>query len=204
MTPVAAPSPSSAHSPATDPAPWKWTRNDFLRFHELGLFGARRVMLIDGEVLALSPINEPHARSIVFVLQALQAAFGSGFTFRPQMPMDLGQTTDPEPDVIVVAGAPRTQPPTPPTTAVLVVEVADSSLAFDLGDKANLSAAAGISEYWVVDLVQNQLHVFRDPRPEPGKRFGHVYARHTLNSATDRVSPLAAPQSLVLVGDLLP
>ncbi len=102
---------------ATGPQPWKWTRDDLLRFHELGVFGNRRVMLIDGEVLAMSPMNERHARAIVFVLEVLHAAFGANFTFRPQLPMDLGQTTDPEPDVIVLAGTPRSQPATPPSTA---------------------------------------------------------------------------------------
>jgi Uma2 family endonuclease len=189
---------------ATGPRPWKWTRDDLLRCHELGMFGDRRVMLIDGEVLAMSPMNEPHARAIVFVLDALQAAFGTNFTFRPQLPMDLGQTTDPEPDVIVVAGPPRSQPTTPPSTAALVVEVADSSLAFDIAEKASLYAAAGIADYWVLDIAHNRLYVFRDPRPEAGQRFGHGYFRQSLNGPTDRVSPLAAPAASILVSDLLP
>jgi Uma2 family endonuclease len=193
-----------APAPPANPTRWKWTREDLLRFHELGVFGDRRVMLIDGEVLVMSPMNEPHARAIVFVLQALQTAFGANFTFRPQLPMDLGQTTDPEPDVIVVAGPPRSQPPTPPTTAAIVVEVADSSLSFDIGEKASLYAAAGIADYWVVDLAHNRLYVFRDPRPEPGQRFGHGYFRQSLNGPTDRVSPLAAPAASILVADLLP
>jgi Uma2 family endonuclease len=188
----------------TSPTPWKWTRDDLVRLHALGVFGGRRVMLIDGEVLVMSPMNEPHARAIVFVLQALQAAFGANFTFRPQLPMDLGQTTDPEPDVIVVAGAPRSQPPTTPTTAVLVVEVADTSLAFDIGDKASLYAAAGIADYWVLDLSHNRLYVFRDPRPDPNERFGHGYFRQSLIGPADRVCLLAAPGASILVSDLLP
>jgi Uma2 family endonuclease len=191
-------------APPANPTRWKWTREDLLRFHELGVFGDRRVMLIDGEVLVMSPMNEPYARAIVFVLQALQAAFGANFTFRPQLPMDLGQTTDPEPDVIVVAGTPRSQPPAPPKTAAIVVEVADSSLSFDIGEKASLYAAAGIADYWVLDLAHNRLYVFRDPRPEPGQRFGHGYFHQSLNGPTDRVSPLAVPAASILVADLLP
>ena len=118
--------------------------------------------------------------------------------------MDLGQTTDPEPDVIVVAGTPRSQPPTAPKTAVLVVEVADTSLAFDIGDKASLYAAARIADYWVVDLAHNRLYVFRDPRPEAGQRFGHGFFRQSLLGPADRASPLAAPSASILVGDLLP
>jgi Uma2 family endonuclease len=190
--------------PQTTPTRWKWTRDDLLRLHELGVFGDHRVMLIDGEVLVMSPMNEPHARAIVFALQALQAAFGPGFTFRPQMPMDLGQTTDPEPDVTVVPGTPRSQPPAPPTTAALVVEVADTSLAFDIADKASLYAAAGIADYWALDLPHTRLYVFRDPRPDATQRFGHGYFRQSLLGPADHVSPLAAPGAAILVSDLLP
>jgi Uma2 family endonuclease len=168
------------------------------------MFGDQRVMLIDGEILTMSPMNEPHARAIVFVLQALQAAFGPNFTFRPQLPMDLGQTTDPEPDVMVVAGTPRSQPTTPPKTAALVVEVADTSLAFDINEKASLYASAGIADYWVLDLVHNRLYVFRDPRPDAEERFGHGYFWMSLNGPADRVSPLAAANASILVSELLP
>jgi Uma2 family endonuclease len=84
------------------------------------------------------------------------------------------------------------------------VEVADSSLAFDIGDKASLYAAAGITDYWVVDLAHGRLYVFRDPRPEQGQRFGHSYFRQSLLGPADRVSPLAAPGASILVGELLP
>jgi Uma2 family endonuclease len=198
--PAATPPPQ----PATGPQPWKWTRADLIRLYELGFFAGHRVMLIEGEVLAMSPMNEPHARGIVFAGEALQAAFGTGYTFRTQMPMDLGQTTDPEPDLAVLLGSPRSQPTTPPTTAVLVVEVADTSLTYDMGDKASLYAAAGIADYWVLDLSGRRLHVFRDPRPDAARRFGHGYFQQTMYGPADRVSPLAAPTSSILVGDLLP
>lgn len=203
--PAVVPPPPEVPTPgAAGPRPWKWTREEVVRLHEAGVFGGQRVLLIDGEVLVMSPMNEPHARAIVFTLTALQAVFGADFTIRPQMPMDLGQTTDPEPDLIVVAGAPRSQPPSPPKTAALVVEVADSSLAFDVGEKASLYAAAGVADYWVVDLVHNRLYVFRDPRPEPGQRFGHGYFRTSLNGPADTVAPLAPPAASITVSDLLP
>ena len=207
MSVATRPDPIAAVTPppvVNGPRKWQWTRDELIRFHELGMFGTQRVMLIEGEILVMSPMNEPHARAIVFVLQALQTAFGTNFTYRPQLPMDFGQSTDPEPDVIVVAGTPRSQPTTPPTTAALVVEVADSSLAFDISEKASLYASAGIGDYWVLDLIHNRLYVFRDPRPEPDQRFGHGYFRMSLNGPADSVSPLAAPAASILVSDLLP
>jgi len=108
-----------------------------------------------------------------------------------------------QPDVLVVAGT-RREYSDHPTTAALVVEVADSSLAFDIGEKASLYAAAGIADYWVLDLSHNRSYVFRDPRPEADQRFGHGYFRMSLNGPADSVSPLAAPTASILVSDLLP
>jgi Uma2 family endonuclease len=194
---------SALPQPAAGPRPWKWTRDDVIRLAELGFFNGQRVMLIDGEVLAMPPMNPDHANGIMFALQHVQAAFGPGFAVRPQLPLALGQTTDPEPDLAVVAGPARSHPDTP-TTAVLVIEVADSSLAYDLGDKASLYAAAGIADYWVLDVVNHRLHVFRDPRPDPTQRFGYGYFQQVIRGPADTVSPLAAPAASVRVGELLP
>ena len=187
-----------------EPAHWKWTRDEFLRLSESGFFGGRRVMLIDGEVLAMSPVNEPHARGIVFAVEAMQKAFGSGVTIRSQLPMDLGRTTDPEPDIAVIEGPSRSQPSTPPSAVLLIIEVSDTSLSYDMGDKANLYAAAGIADYWVLDVVHGRLHIFRDPRPDPTQRFGHRYFQQRGLWPSDRVSPLAAPGHSILASDLLP
>ncbi len=194
--------PQSQATPS--PSPWKWTREDLIRLYDLGFFDGQRVMLIDGEVLAMSPMKEPHARGIVFSLQALERVFSGQYTFRSQMPMDLGKTTDPEPDVAVIDGSPRSQASNPPTTALLVVEVADSSLTYDLGDKANLYAAAGIADYWVLDVANQRLHVLRDPRRDTTQRFGHIYSQKQILLPTERIAPLAAPGGFILVSDLLP
>jgi len=197
--PVAPPGPRIV----PEPFAWKWTREEFIRLYELGMFRGNRVMLIDGEVLTMSPMKPGHANGIVFAMQCIQLAFGSGFTVRPQLPLDLGQTTDPEPDIAVVAGTARSHPNTP-TTAVFILEVSDSSLAFDLGDKASLYAAAGIADYWVLDVVNKQLHVLRDPKRDAMQRFGFSYRQQLAYGPADRVAPLAAPGSSILVGDLLP
>jgi Uma2 family endonuclease len=169
----------------------------------MGFFQGQRVMLIDGEILAMPPMNRDHANGIIHALQAVQAAFGPGFTVRPQLPLDLGQTTDPEPDIAVVRGSARDHPETP-TIAVLVIEVADSSLAYDLGDKASLYAAAEIPDYWVVDVIQKRLHVFREPKTDPLAPPGSSYSNHVFLQRGESVAPLAVPGSSIQVDDLLP
>ncbi|HEX4612210.1 MAG TPA: Uma2 family endonuclease [Urbifossiella sp.] len=200
-----------ALAPPSDPvptlppvAPLRWTRDEYYRLADAGFFAGKRVMLIDGEILAVSPQNEPHSTAIVVTAAALHAAFGDGMTYRQQMPLDLGQASDPEPDIAVIAGPPRSQPRRHPTMAALVVEVADSSLAYDTGDKAGFYAAGVIADYWVVDLVHNRLVVFRDPRPDPTARFGHSYAAVLYRGPGDSLTPLAAPNSFITIADLLP
>lgn len=210
MSVLTLPAPPPA-PPSTDPfahlppvQPLRWTRDEYYRLADAGFFAGKRVMLIDGEIIAMTPQNEPHSTGIVNALTALQMTFGGEFTCRPQLPLNLGQASDPEPDMAVVAGPPKGQPRRHPTTALLVVEVADGSLAYDTGDKASLYAAGGIADYWVVDLVNNRLVVFRDPRPDAAARFGHAYTPVLYRGPGDAVAPLAAPGSPVAVADLLP
>jgi Uma2 family endonuclease len=200
--PAPPPADPFAHLPPV--LPYRWSRDDYYRLAEEGFFAGKRVMLIDGEILTMVPHNEPHAWGIVNTLNSLQAAMPGGFTFRPQLPLNLGQMSDPEPDLAVVAGKAPRRPGPHPTTAALVVEVADSSLAYDTGEKASLYAAGGIADYWVVDLVNNRLVVFRDPKPDSAARFGHAYTSLRYLDRADTIAPLACPNSPVAVADLLP
>ena len=188
---------------AEAPRPFLWTREQYYRLAELGYFRSQRVMLIAGEIFTMSPQNEPHARSISLTAQATEAAFGPGFYARVQMPLDIGQASGPEPDVAVVVGSPRTNT-TRPASAVLVVEVADSSLAFDTGEKGSLYAAADIADYWVIDLPHRRLWLFRGPHPDPTGPFGARYTHHLILSPTETVAPLEAPTRSITVGELLP
>jgi Uma2 family endonuclease len=144
-----------------------------------------------------------HNTSVGLTDNVLRTIFTTGFWIRIQMPLVLGQRSDPVPDLAVVVGGPRDYP-THPTTAELVVEVADTSLGMDTGDKAQLYAAAGILDYWVIDLNNRLLIVHRDPRPDTTNPFGASYAAVTSHSAGQNVNPLAAPQASVNVADLMP
>jgi Uma2 family endonuclease len=173
----------------------RWTCAEFHRFGDLGVFEGRRAMLIDGVILEEGPMNPPHAITLELVGEALRTAFGAGWRFRSQSPLVLGQDLDPEPDFAVIAGTPRGSSGHP-TSADLVVEVADSSLAFDTNEKRRLYAAAGIREYWVVDVSGRRLLVYRDPQAGD-------YASQLAFGPAEAVSPLAAPPAAVRVADLL-
>jgi Uma2 family endonuclease len=180
---------------AGGPRPRHWTCAEFHRFGDLGAFEGRRAMLIDGVIIEEGPMNPPHAMTLGLVEEAIRAAFGPGWWLRHQSPLVLGLDTDPEPDLVVVPGRPRDYTGHP-TTAALVVEVADTSLDFDTQDKRRLYARSGISDYWVVDINGRRLLVFRDPR-------NGDYVAHQSFDATAAVSPLAIPTTVVRVADLL-
>lgn len=190
------------HGDPTDPGPrpFRFTREQYYRMGELGFFDRRHVELIRGEIVLMSPVKEPHVASVSLTTDVLKAAFGAGYYVRVQAPLNLG-ATDPEPDVAVVPGRPRDYA-APPTTALLVVEVSDTSLHYDTTTKAEEYATAGVTDYWVVDLVGRQLHVFRNPTPIPDG--GAAYRDKTTLAPTDTVSPLAAPTASVTVTELLP
>ena len=207
--PVPAP-PSPVSAPRSAPlTPWrpqtkKWTCKEFHQLGDMGWFEGKRAILINGEILEMPGPNPPHAMSVVLVEAALRAIFLVGYFVRGQLPLVLGQSTDPEPDVAVVVGSPRDFPNAHPTAAALAVEISDTTLSFDLGEKASLYAAGGIADYWVVDLNNRQLIVHRSPVRDPAQLHGWGYADVQTFTPGTTVAPLAAPTSSVAVADLLP
>jgi Uma2 family endonuclease len=85
-----------------------------------------------------------------------------------------------------------------------VVEISESTLDYDTREKANIYAAGGIAEYWVVDLLHRGLIVFRDPRTDPIEPYGAAYRSRQVLNASATVSPLAPPARVVAVSSLLP
>lgn len=183
------------------PKPWRLTHEEYHRLGDLGFFREKRVQLIRGEVIEMSAMGSRHTVLVRVCADALEAAFGPGSHTRQQAPLKfLG--SEPEPDVAVVPGKPMDFYAAHPSSALLVVEVSDATLRNDLTVKAELYAEAGIADYWVLDLDANVVHVLRDPRPIGAG--GYRYYSVTVLSPGDSVAPLAAPNSLVRVADLLP
>ncbi|HVK15814.1 MAG TPA: Uma2 family endonuclease [Fimbriiglobus sp.] len=189
--------------PPGPPRNLRWTVDQFHYLGDLGMFEGRRAMLIDGVIIEEGPMNPPHAIAGEKTEEAIRAVFGARWRVRVQKPLVLGQTTDPEPDVAVVQGTPQGTN-THPTTAELVVELSDTSLHFDTTTKAEWYATAGIPEYWVLDLPNRRLLVYRDPEPLPTGLGATAYRTHLTLGPTDSVSPLAAPGATIAVADLLP
>jgi Uma2 family endonuclease len=207
MTPATiTPTPAGTHpkTPGIGPQPYRWTIQEYRQLGQAGLFRDMKTMLIDGEILTMPQPAPPHNTALNLMQEFLRVAFATGHHVRNQMALDVGTRNDPGPDLAVVEGSIRDYATRQATTAVLVVEIADSSLFLDSTTKAELYATAGVPEYWVLDLEHRQLLVFRDPVPLPSGLGATAYRIHLTFGPNETVSPLAAPAAVVKVGDLLP
>ena len=183
---------------------WRWTKADYYRLGELGFFHGKRVELIEGRLMVHSPQKSLHACMVDLIQELLHSILPPGYRIRAQLPVDLGQTTEPEPDFLIVQGTPRQYLAAHPTHADLIIEVADSSLTYDRRRKGSLYARAGIADYWLVNLVDNHVEVYRDPIPDATQRYGHRYASHVDLVPPANISPLAFPGIVIPVASLLP
>ena len=183
----------------------RWTRLEYERLIDLGAFGPDdRLELIGGQLVVREPQGSPHSTSVRLVARALRAAFGPAWIIEAQLPVSLDDESEPEPDVTVVAGGPRDYLASHPSRPVLVVEVSLTSLALDRSEKASLYARAGLEDYWIVNLVDHVLEVYRHPEIEAAAPYGWRYATALTLGHRDRVRPLSAPHAEMLVADLLP
>jgi hypothetical protein len=192
----------TAKAPTRPERPFRFTREQYREMGRRGFFDGKRVELIFGEVVEMSPINWPHVVGCRKTAELLERVFAGVAWVGRADPINLTHS-DPQPDVAVFSGRFEDYT-THPTTALLIVEVADATLSNDLTTKAELYATANIADYWVLDVENRQLHVFRDPQPLPTGLGATAYRAHLTLDPTDRVSPLAAPTASVLVSDLLP
>src|SRR6266852_59802 len=178
----------------------RWTRKEFYKLLDLGFFRRERLELIEGEIVVMPAQKNLHLLSIKLTEDALNAVFGTGYWVRVQGSLDLTPYSVVDPDLAVVQGNPRDfSTESNPTTALLIVEVSQTTLRFDRGRKASLYARAGIADYWVINLADRCLEIRRNPVPDNSQHYGYGYASLTTLAATDYATPLAAPQARILV-----
>ena len=182
----------------------RWTRAEYDRLVDLGVLHGEPVELIGGQLVVAEPQGSYHASALGTAGDVLRAILPPGWLVRAQMPVALDDESEPEPDLALVRGAWADYRAGHPSHPALVVEVAETSLAYDRGDKGSLYARAGVPEYWIVNLVDRILEVYRDPGPDPTARYGWRYRAIERLGPGTVVSPLALPSVRLAVADLLP
>lgn len=120
------------------------------------------------------------------------------------MPLDFGDDFETVPDIIVVKGTPRDFVGEHPKTADLVLEISDTTLSYDRNRKASLYAKFSIQDYWVLNLKNQTLEVYRAPIADENAYYGFSFSEKLTFKKSDEVSPLAKPDSKINVADLLP
>jgi Uma2 family endonuclease len=185
----------------------RWKRVEYDKLIEIGFFQpGEKIELLGGQLMVAEPQHTLHAASIRLVDEALRAAFGHGWDVRSQLPIALDDESEPEPDVAVVPGGPRDYLHDHPARPVLIVEVAESSLRYDRRVKGSFYARARLEDYWIVNVVDRVLEVYRDPAEAPGTgtRHGRAYREVRRLESGSTIAPLARPGVDITVAELLP
>jgi Uma2 family endonuclease len=194
--------PVPPRSPVIYPPRKRWTRAECERIEATGLWDRDRVELIAGELITKMSKNRPHMVVFMSVVKWLVGLLDPMY-LNPEGPIDVAPednpTSEPEPDIAVLAKAgTEYMGGNPPASDVrLVIEISDSTLAFDLGPKALLYARAGMPEYWVFDIGGRRLIVHRNP----GARG---YSTVTAYAEGESVAPLAFPAATFPVAVAFP
>jgi Uma2 family endonuclease len=187
---------------AASPKRKRWTRAECDSLDALGLLNEQHLELVEGELIDKMGKNRPHVNALVLIQGWLIQVFGIRLV-NPEAPIDVSPedspSSAPEPDLIVLKrdiSYFRSANPGP-QDLYLVVEIADTTLYFDLATKAALYARAGIEDYWVLDVSGRRLIVHR--QPQAGK-----YTSVLIYNEQESVAPLAAPQAMFKVADAFP
>lgn len=182
----------------------RWKRAEYERLVEQGVFEGEPLELLGGQLIVAEPKVPYHSTGVGKVGDAIRASLPAGWSVRVQDAIALDDESEPEPDVAVVAGTHEDYLRGHPERPVLVIEVADSSLLFDRNQKGSAYARAGLLDYWIVNLVDRVVEVYREPRPDPSARYEWRYASVQTFRAADTIVPLALPSVRVAVAALLP
>jgi Uma2 family endonuclease len=159
--------------------------SEYVALAELGAFENERVELLRGRVVRMAPQGEEHAWVVQTMNSLLVEYFGHAAAVRPALPLHASEDSMPEPDFALV---PKMRKPGPhPHSALLLVEVSSSSLRIDRKVKAPLYAEGGSPEYWIVDVANAQLEVFRSPKDGE-------WTEHFTLTAKQTIRPISFPE----------
>lgn len=200
-----------------DPPKILWNKDEYYRLADLGFFNGKRVELIEGEIFVkyeytefgegeyeMSAMSSLHFSGVNVAAEVLREAFKKKYFVSVQCPINIGASSEPEPDISIIEGKARDFKESIPKTAALVVEISDTSLLYDRGKKASLYARAGIQDYWILNLKDRRLETYRRPIKDETTFFGFSYGEIQIFTEKDTVSPLAAPVARIKIADLLP
>jgi len=147
-------------------------RSEYERLVQLGEFEGEHIELLEGQLVQMSPIGPPHSSAVQKLNALLVPRLVDRAAVRIQSPFAALDTSEPEPDVALVPSGDYDEQH--PTVALLIIEVAESSLRHDCGIKQRIYARAGVPEYWIVNTPDKCVEVYREPTPEGYRHCSRV------------------------------
>jgi Uma2 family endonuclease len=185
---------SVAHAPTDE-----WTVEEYEKLNAAGIFTeSDRVELLNGEIIVMSPLGYRHAMAVMRLNEFFVEGSRRRYRVNPGNPVLLDDRSEPQPDLALLARGVDTQGRHPdPSQVFLLIEVSDSSLRYDREDKRPAYARRNIREYWILNLEENVLEVYRNPRDG-------TYQDVRIVKADETVAPEAFPDLVLRVGDFLP
>lgn len=180
-------------------ATYKFSVEEYHRLGEAGIFHeGDRVELLNGDIIIMAPIGIRHIKAVRRLIKILSKTFSDRCIVDAQNPVMIDGHSEPQPDILLLKPeADLREEPPHPEDVLLLVEIADTSLQYDQGDKREAYARNSIAEYWLLNLVRNELLVWRDP-------VNGQYRIELRFTREERVAPLAFPDAEIAVADLLP
>lgn len=181
----------------------RWTVRDYFRMAKADLFHGRRVELINGEVVEVQAQANPHRTSVTKITRLLLSAFGPSDWVVIQGTLVLPPHGAPDPDFHVLdvpEGTPDDRLPLP----ILVIEVCDTTYLRDSGPKLRMYARAGIEDYWIVNIPERRVEVYRRPEQTTAQRSRWGYGEIRMHNGGDQVPLLKRPSIALPVDGMLP
>lgn len=184
--------------------PRRWTRAEYDHLVDLGIFEAERIELIGDQLVVAEPKSPYHVTAVCLTDDALRAVLPPGWHVRTQAPITVDDESEPEPDIAVVPGALDAYRDEHPQRPPLAIEVADVWLDVDRTHKASLYARGGIQDYWIVNLIDRVLEIYREPVRDVAEPYGWRYRSVQRLPPSATATPLAIPSARIAVADFLP
>ena len=180
-------------------ATYKFTAEEFYRLYETGVLDSKdRIELLNGELIIMHAIGYRHAQAVTNLTAYLGEQARRRYKISPQNPVELDRYSAPQPDLTLVPWSRGNSKRHPvPEEVFLIIEVADSSLEYDREEKLRAYAATGIREFWLLNLQDDTLEIYRQPE-------GPAYGEQLIIPADGTAAPLAFPDAVIALSEILP
>jgi Uma2 family endonuclease len=184
---------------SAQPVPHRFSVEEYERFGEAGIFNEKsRVELLDGEIIDMAPIGKFHAMIVRELIGQMSRHFGDVGIVDSQNPIVLDDFSEPQPDILLLRPELRKAARLPnPADVILLIEVAETTYLYDSVQKLRAYARSGVAEYWIVNIGDSCVEVYREPQ-------GEAYTQQFRRVAGETLAPAAFPDRAIAVADILP